>query len=297
MKYITLIVALLFSQLLFANTPYIIGNQLFMINNDGFRDNKKPGDWNFRNIENSFKKVSEKVYIAETETTNEQYNDFLNQLLADKNYDLLMQVKSEKTNWRSLLPSKYNTLTDAEIYANANPNNGNCPVQNLPYIGAVEYCKFLTDLYNNNTWKKKKFKRVTFRLPTEAEWKNAAHGGNNPSWDYPWGYEPRTPKGCFLSNYDCNNENCTECKISQKSASKDGGFFPVQADAYYPNAFGLYGIVGNVAEMVQEQGIAKGGSWQDEPSQCTILAQKKYTTPSPAIGFRVLMEVVERLAE
>ena len=50
---------------------------------------------------------------------------------------------------------------------------------------------------------------------------------------------------------------------------------------------------GNDAEMLDKEGIAKGGSWEDLPSQCTIKSVKKYDAPSPAVGFRIVMEVVE----
>jgi hypothetical protein len=75
--------------------------------------------------------------------------------------------------------------------------------------------------------------------------------------------------------------------------SNDGGFFPVKADSYFPNRFGMYAISGNVAEMISEPGKTKGGSWNDIPYYGQAPVVKTETLPSPTVGFRVFMEVIE----
>jgi formylglycine-generating enzyme required for sulfatase activity len=163
------------------------------------------------------------------------------------------------------------------------------PIQNISYEAAVAYCEWLTEVYNQSTYKKKKFQKVVFRLPTESEWELAAKGGLNA--DYPWGdgfY--KNSKGCYLSNTDVANE--TTCETCAK-ASNDGGFFTVPADSYFPNNFGLYNVTGNVAEMIATKNVAKGGSWNDSPANATTISKQNYTTPSPKIGVRIFMEVIE----
>jgi formylglycine-generating enzyme required for sulfatase activity len=205
-----------------------------------------------------------------------------------------MVSKVGRTDWRSYLKKEYTTLSDAVIFEHAHPDNDYCPVQNIAYAGAKGFCEWLTEWYNSSRWgDTKKYKKVVFRLPSESEWMTAAHGGRNASFLYPYGNEFRNTKGCFLNNFNCNDETCNECKISKKTASKDGGFFPVRTDSYFPNDFQLYQIVGNIAEMTDKEGLAKGGSWEDAPYNCTIQSQKKYTSPSPAIGFRVVMQIIE----
>ena len=63
--------------------------------------------------------------------------------------------------------------------------------------------------------------------------------------------------------------------------------------SYFPNDIGLYDVVGNVAEMVDEKGKACGGSWNDIPEASTIRSVKIYRKPNDTIGFRVFMEVIE----
>lgn len=63
--------------------------------------------------------------------------------------------------------------------------------------------------------------------------------------------------------------------------------------AYFPNDIGLYDVVGNVSEMIAEQGKACGGSWNDLPRDATIWTVNNYTKPSNTVGFRVFMEILE----
>jgi hypothetical protein len=55
----------------------------------------------------------------------------------------------------------------------------------------------------------------------------------------------------------------------------------------------MYNMCGNVAEMIEETGIAMGGGFSDNAYQVRILSEKKYDKPQADIGFRVAMRVVE----
>ncbi len=256
-----------------------------------FSDNL--GRWQLKNLENSFKKTKNGLFVAETEVTNQQYNYFLSDLLFQKNYDLLLTCKVEKTDWRALLPEKYKNFDDKIVFPHGHPDMPYFPAQNMSFEAAQYFCNWLTDYYNTQTAEKRKWKKVRFRLPTEAEWVVAARGNKREDAKYCWGSDIyRNEKGCFLSNFDCSDEPCEKCKLGNNIA-RDGGVFPVRADAYYPNDFGLYGITGNVAEMITTKGIAKGGSWEDKPTECTIFSQKKYEKPMPSVGFRLFLEIIE----
>ena len=258
-----------------------------------FLSKDNAGKWQLKNLENSFVKVTDRLYMAETEVTNQQYNYYLNDLLERKDFTTLMVVKAEKTEWRQLIPEKYRNLGDKVYFPYRFPDDKDYPAQNMTHEGAVKFCEWLTHFYNNDNVDKRKWKKVVFRLPTEDEWMAAARGKNGTAVKYPWGHDkPQNAKGCFLSNFNSFEVDCPTCKVFD-DVTKDGGFFTVKADAYFPNDYGLYGMVGNVAEMIATSGVAKGGSWEDIPSECTIQSQKKYTNPSPAIGFRVLMEIIE----
>lgn len=243
-------------------------------------------------IDKGLKQVKPRLWAAETETTNAQYEAFLMDLLKHKEFELLETCKTTKVNWMSLLPEKFKHLTAEEVFRNTGgtPDDARVPVNNISYAAAEAYCEWLTLAYNGYD-KKKKHLRVKFRLPTEAEWELAARAGHKDA-AYPWGGQYyRNVKGCYLSNfYSSDDEPCHDCKVSWHDI--DGSFFPVNGDAYFANDLGLYGMSGNVAEITAGGQVAKGGSWEDLPKDCTITSKKTIKGKSPAIGFRVFMEIV-----
>jgi hypothetical protein len=247
----------------------------------------KPGL--YANDENGIKLIEPSLYAFEVETTNELYDQFLMDLLKEKEFDLLEICRNEKVDWIKLLPEKFKYLSEDIIYRNADPRYPGAPVVNVSYEAAVIYCEWLTMVYNGYD-KKKRFQKVVFRLPTEKEWEHAAYADKNAP--YPWGgYYVRNPKGCILGNfYSSDEEPCTDCNYT--SVDIDGAFFPAKADAYFPNDFGLYNMSGNVSEMIGGGQITKGGSWSDYAEDCKIDSKKTYDGPSPSVGFRVFMEVI-----
>ena len=64
--------------------------------------------------------------------------------------------------------------------------------------------------------------------------------------------------------------------------------YTYMAKGHYPNEFGLYNVCGNVAEMVDERGIAYGGSFLDPGYDIRIDSETHYDAPSPKVGFRVI---------
>lgn len=206
------------------------------------------------------------------------------------------------------------------------------PAVNISHEGAVLFCEWLTQQYNSNPGKKK-FKRVKFRLPTLSEWQIAALGypkfqswkldenfvevvipsdtisgmikGNKtkiPVGDnnvyYPWynayNYrkKPYNHMGCYLGNFKVDGSKLVCNNIIRPGG--DGWTMMSSTTAYFPNDMGLYDVVGNVAEMIDENFKACGGSWNDEPEKSTIRSVKSYRRPSDTVGFRVFMDVVEQ---
>jgi hypothetical protein len=207
---------------------------------------------------------------------------------------------------------------------------GDYPAVNVTHEGAVAYCNWLTEQYNTFSGKKK-FKKAKFRLPTLQEWQIAALGYDKfQTWIleenvveiiiaedsmnmqprkgelkkirigkdvlYPWygAYyyrrSPRNHMGCFLGNFKVDY---VEKPCPAKNPAYDGWNIMGRTASYFPNNIGLYDVVGNVAEMIDEIGKACGGSWNDLPSESTIHSVRSYIRPDATIGFRVFMEVVE----
>lgn len=247
-------------------------------------------------------KVNETLYASKYETENKLYNLFLEDLLKQKKYNELMVAKVEQVNWESLLLPIYKNLGPEKYFEHAKPDADHFPVCNISYEAAQLYCKWLTNLYNGLEHKKKQFKKVEFRLPSEKEWEMLAKAGSKIEIKYPWGVRPDSkegfkydnitnPQGCYMANVQ------TGIGVSNEEGlcpAHDGGVFPVNTYSYNPNDFGLFCMIGNVAEMVSEKGVAKGGGWNTKPDEATIGGKQTYSAPDPNIGFRVIMTVIEK---
>ena len=285
-----------------------------------------------------FRLIRGNLYAQDTETSMAEFNSFLKEIegtpaFSKYNYDLSSYsgaVKEfyERYHANSAEPKsigRYDHLKKEE----ANGNYSHYPVINITHQAAIAYCQWLTDEYNNQ--KKKKFKKVKFRLPTINEWQIAGWGNSKfQSWNleentaevhvpddstrmlggpgkrvtinisdisYPWykGYyyrnDPQNSRHCFLGNFKVP-ETFTPC-ILPKIAG-DGFAMMSHVAVYFPNDIGLYDVVGNVAEMIDENGKACGGSWDQLPNECTIRSVASYTKPNSRVGFRVFMEVIEK---
>jgi formylglycine-generating enzyme required for sulfatase activity len=202
------------------------------------------------------------------------------------------------------------------------------PAINISHKAAILFCQWFTEQYNSSAGKKK-FTKVLFRLPTLQEWQIAALGYPKfQSWNleentvavvipsdtvsesrkgtkttipvnkeilYPWwpayNYRKKAQNhlNCFLGNFKIM-ENSKPC--ANQIPGYDGWTKMSITASYFPNDMGLYDVVGNVAEMIDEKGKACGGSWDELPEESTIHSVRSYAKADDTIGFRVFMEVI-----
>jgi formylglycine-generating enzyme required for sulfatase activity len=148
----------------------------------------------------------------------------------------------------------------------ANFKGAQRPVEMVSWEEAVEFC----DRLSRHTWK-------SYRLPSEAEWEYACRAGTTTPFHFG----------------DTITADLVNCVANQPYGDAPAGQYRGQTTdvgSFLPNAFGLYGLHGNVWEWCadrwhanyqgaptdgsawleggSENYLLRGGSWCDYPCVC-----------------------------
>ncbi|NJN78176.1 MAG: formylglycine-generating enzyme family protein [Saprospiraceae bacterium] len=99
-----------------------------------------------------------------------------------------------------------------------------------------------------------------------------------------YGINPNSKK---VKKVETNNWSLFNLKYqdAKKSAS-----ITAQTRSFGENDFGIYNMIGNVSEMVEEKGISKGGSFQHSLLDAKIANNLTYDAPQRWLGFRNICE-------
>ena len=255
-----------------------------------------------KTIQETMAKVNDSLYAGKCEVSNLDYRNFLG-YLKTKDPALAESYKVDSTGWSQEL--RYCEPPTGRYY-HKHPAFADYPVVNISYEAAIAYCKWLTELYNSET--KRKFRKVVFTLPLEKEWTVAAQGGRSNSI-FPWGqYYLVNKKGFYMCNFKpvgdpyfvkdslgnpvIINYN-GEAKIHSAEFPSGKTFYTMNVKSFSPNDLGIYNMCGNVAEMTLKDGYAMGGSWNSYGGEINTKSIKQYQYPSPEVGFRVFMKIIE----
>jgi formylglycine-generating enzyme required for sulfatase activity len=319
------------SNLTKANKVYLLEESATLLDEVTILE-KKLYRFEIKKLEAAMKLVKGNLYACQTEVTNKEYNQFLGYLLRSGQITLFKKHKPDITQYEGSLLAFFKGYHLQQLESKENKydkNYDDYPIVNISYDAAMAYCEWFADLYNN-TKGKRKFKKVVFRLPKLKEWQIAALGYKKfQSWEldeneietgiprnpneevairkrlvpvkgndilYPWygvyNYrnKPQNNKNCWLGNFKIP-PGLPLCPALP--ASGDGYPITGRTSSYFPNGMGLFDVVGNVAEMIDEKGKACGGSWDHFPEESTIRSINNYSGPNGAVGFRIFMEVVE----
>ncbi|MBU6297754.1 MAG: formylglycine-generating enzyme family protein [Alphaproteobacteria bacterium] len=165
----------------------------------------------------------------------------------------------------ALLDMKWRSLGDGYAYPPYDEEPQKWPASCLDWKDAQAYINWLNKIVRQA---RPELKRNPYRLPSEAEWEYAARAGTTTSrW---WG-----------GNIGTDNANCNGC------GSKWDDHELSDVDAFAPNPFGLYGMLGNVWQWTEdcwhrgyvgapadgrawmekgcEKHVLRGGSWDNAP--------------------------------
>ncbi|WMJ73947.1 SUMF1/EgtB/PvdO family nonheme iron enzyme [Cytophagaceae bacterium ABcell3] len=190
------------------------------------------------------------------------------------------------------------------------------PVVGISHEDAVGYCKWRSEVVTKSFNKKKgytptdrEYTEFNFKLPTKEEWiKCAAFGTDTSKYPHVFTKKKITTK---INTRNLEFLNLLGSTIDQDSAKvfnkkikkdylincfrPDNEYLNLNTPFYvfdYPkNNLGIFNMLGNVSEMVEEKGVAMGGSFRDTFEECTVNSTFNYTTPQDNIGFRCVLEL------
>ncbi len=193
-------------------------------------------------------------------------------------------------------------------------NTPDQPVVRVNWNQAVAYCDWLT----------KKF-GVKFSLPNEPQWEWAARAGTNtPFWFGNLGVNYGDCEN--LSDYTVKDMNVDGFRDPQPRAynspyddiqprddfAYDAQLVSSKVGMFKPNVFGLYDMIGNVAEWTSnaytptlggkaqgDRKVVRGGSWRDRAKVSRVTMRRDYHKWQKVynVGFRVVVDDVKVASE
>jgi formylglycine-generating enzyme required for sulfatase activity len=171
------------------------------------------------------------------------------------------------------------------------------PVENVSHDEAVEFCKKLTALVAE------KRAKLTYRLPTEAEWEYACRGGTSSEEPFHFA-KPSRKLSSAQANFDGNYPY-------GGAAAGDNLGRTCKVGSYKPNKLGLYDMHGNVEEWCSDWSakdyysysprkdppgpakgtdrVIRGGGWTSDAGMCRAASRLAYVphVPAASVGIRV----------
>ena len=231
-------------------------------------------------------------YMSKTEMTNLDYLEFLAHLKKNGEWGKYEIAKIDSSKW-------VNSMGYGEPYKehyHKHPAYGNYPVVNISKEGAEMYCQWLSWSYDSISGGELK---LTFRIPTKAEYIRAARGDNH-NYQYSWsGPFLRNSDGDYLANFlafgarnIAKDQSTGEYKIVNESTDlsyfKDYVDVLAPAKSYFPNEFGFYNLNGNASEMISDEDVVVGGDWKSPGYDIRIESKRAYNGAESTVGFRVV---------
>lgn len=235
-------------------------------------------------------------YMSNTEITNLQYREFLNDLKNKGDFEKLAIAQIDTACWTR---GKMYGEPMAKYY-HSHPAYDGYPVVGVSKEGAELFCTWLSEKYETLSNGELKLK---FRLPTQEEWLRAARGDNHYqtyAWETPI---LRNKEGMMQAN--CLNIGAENVRRNPETGALEVTLetyamsptdlksdIVAPAKSYWPNANGFYNLNGNVAELLAD-GRAAGGGWTSPGFDIRNESVMSVKGTQPDVGFRVVASVIK----
>ena len=215
-------------------------------------------------------------FMSKYEITNQQYCDYLNDANSlgqlkvvsgivyassdDGNSYPYCSTSSAPTGYPDY--GEYSQINYSGGVFSVNTKDGTTDMSNHPMIlvswyGCAAYCNWRSGeegyetCYNLSTWECD-FSKNGYRLPTEAEWEYAAHGGeHSPYYRFPWGDTISHSQANYYADpgYYTYDENPTS---GYHPDYNDVVPYTAPVGSFAANGYGLYDMTGNVQEWCND---------------------------------------------
>lgn len=220
--------------------------------------------------------------------------------------------------WAKDFPNSQTELLVNEYFTN--PAYDDYPVVGVTWKQARAYAYWRTLTTDSKHLSFMGDFNLPYTLPSEAQWVHAAQAlkGQVLSWD---------STGALLKDKD--NELIANFKQDEGIYNLDGSSYTVPVMSYAPNGFGIYNMLGNVAEWVldaynesawafvhdqnpvllydadesesdfMKRKVIRGGSWKDNASSLSPYSREYEIQDQPHsyVGFRCVMAAPEVLGK
>lgn len=226
--------------------------------------------------------ITESFFADETEISNFAWQEYEFSTITKfgKNSKEHLETLPDTLVW--LEKSTYNEPYVKYYYRH--PAYKDYPVVGVSYEQAVAFCKWRTESVKTFFYiKNKKEINIEYRLPTKEEWELLS---TVPP--YFLNNEGKNKKGEVMFNHCWMTDSISKKYFSEHKSYPD---VTVPTYSYWKNSYGLYNIFGNVAEMINEKGVSKGGSWRNRLEECRAGKAISYNGPTAWLGFRCICMV------
>jgi len=221
--------------------------------------------------------ISENFFADETEVSNGAWQE----------YEASIKTKYGKNSaeYAAALPDtlvwrQKNSYNEPYVqYYYRHPAYKDFPVVGISYEQANAFCKWRTEKVKQfYLIAHKKEINCEYRLPTQQEWEMLADIA--PSVISKKGLNE---KGLPTFNHRWMTDSIYKKYLNEKKIGLD---VTAPVYSYWKNTYGLFNLYGNVAEMINEKGICKGGGWCHLLDECRAGKNMVYEKPTSWLGFR-----------
>lgn len=236
-------------------------------------------------------KVNDTLYYDEVELDNVSWLEYLHWTKTNNPGESLenyYQMYPDTTVW-----------TTGDGYPNnpyqthylTHPAYKSYPLVGVTWKQAKDYCAWRTDRvieYLEEKGKRDKAPAAfVYRLPTYEEYEMVYRDMVDLSLRI--GDEGK--KKC-RGMYRFNLKRAADDTMGVAGVNNDNSDITAPVKSYWPNAYGIYNLKGNVAEWIAEENHHVGLSWADRTTE-NAMEKKKLDQASSYVGFRCVCEIIE----